>query len=77
MTEPYWDPLLLNWEWVRNVNYVRSCKFCCYYSFFVHLTTSNAVKKLSYNPPMDVVAAIHSAKNKEKSMWPDVADLEP
>ena len=43
----------------------------------VHLTTTNVVKKSTYNQPMDMVAAIHSAKNKEKSMWLDVADLEP
>ena len=40
----------------------------------VRLTTTNVVKKSRYNQPMDVVAAIHSAKNKEKGIWPDVAD---
>ena len=43
----------------------------------VHLTTTNVVKKSSYNQPMDVVAAIHSAPKNKNSMWPDVADLEP
>ena len=40
----------------------------------VRLTTTNVVKKSRYNQPMDVVAAINWAKNKEKGMWPDVAD---
>ena len=43
----------------------------------VHLTTTKVVKKSSYNQPMDVVAAIHSAPKSKNSMWPDVADLEP
>ena len=41
------------------------------------LTTTNVVKKSRFYQPMDVVAAIHWANNKEKGMWPDVADLEP
>ena len=82
MTEPYWDPLQLNWELVRNVKQDRYVDFvliiaASYGNQQVHLTTTNVVKKSSYNQPMDVVAAINWAKNKEKGMWPDVADQEP
>ena len=58
----------------RSHNYISDIRLQIVITVALYGNQQAPLQQQRYNQPMDVVAAINWAKNKEKGMWPDVAD---